>query len=215
MIKRVRLLAVSCKNGGLCPGGIDLDNPREWIRIVKNDGQAGAVQGWEIDYADPLDIIEFDGHKMPQGRQRENWVIDYNSCRVVTSAPKKPSEIIDVVRTAYNNYSYRGFWNNYRPFLTEDEFNAGKEPSESILQVSNIRIYQNDYGRAKTDFALTNEFIRGISMTDQSFYDKIKDREVNFERGFIVISIPKDCDWAVPATGEKRAYKFVSKIYGY
>ena len=51
MKKRVFLLAVSCKNGGLCPGGIDLDNPKEWIRIVRDDGQAGAVQGHEIDFA--------------------------------------------------------------------------------------------------------------------------------------------------------------------
>ena len=40
MRKRVLLLAVSCKNGGLCPGGIDLDNPSKCIRIVKDDGRA-------------------------------------------------------------------------------------------------------------------------------------------------------------------------------
>jgi len=44
MRKRVLLMAVSCKTGGLCPGGLDLDEPLKWIRIVKNDGQAGAVQ---------------------------------------------------------------------------------------------------------------------------------------------------------------------------
>ena len=83
MKKRVLLLAVSCKNGGLCPGGIDMDNPREWIRIVKDDGCAGAVQGHEIDFAKPLDVIEFDGRPMPQGKQREYWVIDNHSCRIV------------------------------------------------------------------------------------------------------------------------------------
>lgn len=81
MKKRVLLLAVSCKRGGLCPGGLDLDNPRQWIRIVRDDGQAGAVQGCDIDFARPLDIIEFDGRPMPQGKQIENWVIDNNSCR--------------------------------------------------------------------------------------------------------------------------------------
>lgn len=69
--KRVFLLAVSCKNGGLCPGGIDLDNPKEWIRIVRDDGQAGAVQGYEIDFAKPLDVIEFDGRPLPQGKQKK------------------------------------------------------------------------------------------------------------------------------------------------
>jgi len=28
-----------------------------------------------------------------------------------------------------------------------------------------------------------------------------------------VTSIPKECDWTLPETGEKRAYKFVSKIF--
>ena len=54
----------------MCPGGLDLDNPSKWIRIVRNDG--GAVQGIEIDNAKPLQIIEFDGHPMPTGKQKEN-----------------------------------------------------------------------------------------------------------------------------------------------
>ena len=44
MRKRVLLLAVSCREGGLCPGGIDLDNPSEWIRIVKEDVRGGSDQ---------------------------------------------------------------------------------------------------------------------------------------------------------------------------
>lgn len=79
MKKRVLLLAVSCKKGGLCPGGLDLDDPSKWIRIVRDDGQAGAVQGCDIDFAQPLDVITFDGRPMPQGKQLENWVVDNNS----------------------------------------------------------------------------------------------------------------------------------------
>ena len=106
MKKRVLLLAVSCKTGGLCPGGLDLDDPRKWVRIVKDDGRAGAVQGREIDFAEPLDIIEFDGRPMPQGKQQENWVIDNNSCRKVDS---KDEDILD---WAYDHYSYHGYWRN-------------------------------------------------------------------------------------------------------
>jgi hypothetical protein len=29
----------------------DLDDPSKWIRIVKDDGHAGAIQGYEIDFA--------------------------------------------------------------------------------------------------------------------------------------------------------------------
>ena len=210
MKKRVLLLAVSCKNGGLCPGGLDMDNPQKWIRIVKDDGRAGAVQGREIDFAEPLDIIEFDGRPMPQGKQLENWVIDNNSCKVVGS---KGEEVLDWV---YNQYSYKGFWRNYKSFLNEEEFEAVTDPSESILKVSEVRIYKNDYNRAKIDFKWSGARykIMDVSMTDQDFYDRIDDDEVLMDEALIVVSIPKEIDdWVHPETGEKRAYKFVSKIY--
>jgi hypothetical protein len=217
MKKRVLLLAVSCKQGGLCPGGLDLDDPSKWIRIVKDDGQAGAVQGYEIDFARPLDIIEFDGRPMPQGKQQENWVIDNNSCRNIGRndsriGNKTDKEILD---WAYQNYAYKGFWGNYKQFLTEPEFNAINTPSESILKVSNVRIYQNMWKKAKIDFDWANAKYRicGVSMTDQDFYDKIREGDVNFENAYIIVSIPKECDWIHPDTKEKRAYKFVSRIY--
>lgn len=210
MKKKVLLLAVSCKNGGLCPGGLDMDNPKKWIRIVKDDGRAGAVQGREIDFAEPLDVIEFDGRPMPQGKQLENWVIDNNSCKVVGSKSE------DILNWAYNQYSYKGFWRNYKSFLNEEEFEAITDPSESILKVSEVRIYKNDYNRAKIDFKWSGARykIMGVSMTDQDFYDRIDDEEVLMDEAYIVVSIPKEIDdWVHPETGEKRAYKFVSKIF--
>lgn len=212
MKKRVLLLAVSCKNGGLCPGGIDLDNPRNWIRIVKDDGRAGAVQGFEIDFAKPLDVIEFDGRPMPQGKQQENWVIDSNSCRVVE---KRHQNTLD---WAYQQYSYHGYWGNFRSYLNESEFEAVNVPSESILRVTNVRIYKNDYNRAKIDFDWQGARYRilGVSMTDQDFYDRIDNGDVEFENAYIVISIPKEIDdWTHPETGEKRAYKFVARYSKY
>lgn len=210
MKKKVLLLAVSCKTGGLCPGGLDMDNPQKWIRIVKDDGRAGAVQGSEIDFAEPLDIIEFDGRSMPQGKQLENWVINNNSCKVVDSRGE------DVLNWAYNKYSYNGFWHNYKSFLNEEEFEAVTVPSESILKVSEVRIYKNDYNRAKIDFNWSGARykIMGVSMTDQNFYDRIHNDEIHMNEAYIVVSIPKEIDdWVHPQTGEKRAYKFVSKIY--
>lgn len=210
MKKKVLLLAVSCKNGGLCPGGIDLDNPKEWIRIVKDDGRAGAVQGYEIDFAEPLDVIEFEGHNVPQGKQKENWVIDNNSCKVVESRGESS------LKWAYNEYGYHGFWGNYKAYLNEEEFENVESPSESILKVSDVRIYKNDWNRAKIDFRWSGAMypIKGISMTDQDFYDKIDEDDVFFDNAIIVIAIPKEIDdWTDPNTGEKKAYKFVSKIY--
>ena len=210
MRKRVLLLAVSCKTGGLCPGGLDLDDPRKWIRIVKNDGHAGAVQGREIDFAKPLDTIEFDGRPMPQGKQRENWVIDNNSCR---KTGRRTKEALD---WAYQQYSYNGFWGNYRAYLDEQEFAAVNEPSESIMRVSNVRIYKNAWNKAKIDFDWDDApcRINGISMTDQDFYDKISEGAVTFDNAYIITSIPKEIDdWVNPNTGQKQAYKFVSKIH--
>lgn len=210
MKKKVLLLAVSCKTGGLCPGGLDLDNPSNWIRIVKDDGRAGAVQGYEIDFAKPLDIIEFDGRPMPQGKQQENWVIDNNSCR------KAGSMTQDDLDWAYQQYIYKGFWGNYRSYLNEIEFAAVNVPSESIMKVSNLRIYKNNNDKAKIDFDWSHaQFrIKWVSMTDQDFYDKISEGEVTFENAYIIISIPKEIDeWVNPNTGEKQAYKFVSKIF--
>ncbi|MEI6138772.1 MAG: hypothetical protein WCP85_05895 [Mariniphaga sp.] len=210
MRKRVLLLAVSCKTGGLCPGGLDLDAPRKWIRIVKDDGHAGAIQGLEIDFAKPLDIIEFDGRPMPQGKQQENWVIDNNSCR------KTGSRTQEVLDWAYKQYAYKGFWGNYKAYLNEQEFAAVCGPSESIMRVSNLRIYKNDRDKAKIDFNWDGARYRiiGVSMTDQDFYDRIREGDVTFDNAYIITSIPKEIDdWVNPNTGEKQAYKFVSKIH--
>jgi len=215
MKKRVLLLAVSCKTGGLCPGGIDLDDPGRWIRIVKDDGQAGAVQGIEIDFAEPLDIIEFDGRPMPQGKQLENWVIDNNSCSKKGKAKVKGGNGTDkeILDWAYNKYNYHGFWNNYKSYLNEHEFDTVTEPSESILKVTNVRIYTDDNDKAKIDFDWSSSKyrIKWISMTDQNFYDKIKNgNEVDLDEAYIVISIPRETGFYA---GENRAYKFVSKIF--
>lgn len=211
MKKRVLLLAVSCKNGGLCPGGIDMSNQSEWIRIVSNDGNAGAVQGYEIDFAEPLDVVEFEGNHVPQGKQQENWAIVSGSCRKIGSVNQS------LLGRIYNNYGYHGFWNNYKAYLNEDEFDAVTQPSESILKVSDVRIYRNEYNKAKIDFNWSGARYRitGISLTDQDFYDRIDDGdEINFDDAYIVISIPKEVDdWVHPGTGERRAYKFVSKVF--
>jgi hypothetical protein len=207
MRKKVLLLAVSCKTGGLCPGGLDLDDPQRWIRIVRDDGQAGAVQGYEIDFAKPLDLIEFNGRPMPQGKQQENWVIDNNSCR------KTGSRAEEVLAWAYQQYAYKGFWGNFRAYLNEQEFAPLTEPSESILKVSDVDIYKNNSNKWKIDFNWhrAQYKIKGVSMTDPDFYDN-KD-PVHVDNAYIVTSIPKEIDWILPESGEKRAYKFASKIY--
>lgn len=211
MYKKVLLLAVSCKNGGLCPGGIDMDNPSQWIRIVANDGCSGAVQGYEIDFAQPLDIIGFDGTSMPQGVQKENWIINNCSCK------KIGNRTIADLDEVYSRYGYHGFWGNYKSYLTEEELEKITAPSESIMKVSNVKIYQNDYGKAKIDFEWDRSIypIKWISMTDQDFYARINNGEVIFmDKAYIVVSIPKDIySYIDPFSAEKKAFKFVSKVF--
>jgi len=211
MTKRVLLLAVSCKAGGLCPGGLDLDDPSRWIRIVRDDGQASAVHGVDIDFAKPLDIIEFEGTPKPQGKQIENWVIDGRSCTKTKSY--SPNQTNEVLEWAYKEYAYNGFWRNYRPFLNEEEFNAVRAPSESIMRVSGVHIRENQSGKCKIDFDWhkARYRIKGVSMTDPDYFGKCP---TDIDKAYIVIAIPKDIDdWTNPRTGEKQAYKFVSKIY--
>lgn len=218
MKKKVLLLAVSCKNGGLCPGGLDLSNPEKWIRIVSDDGNAGSVQGYEIDFAEPLDIIEFEGRPMPQGKQQENWVIDNDSCKNLGRGSfRGDSSDKTLAAWAYRNYEYHGFWNNYKAYLTEDEFEHVTSPSESILKVTDVRIYKNNFDKAKIDFNWNRARyrIQSISLTDQDFYDQIDGEEVTFDEAYIVISIPKEVgDFINPNTGDRQAYKFVSKVFG-
>jgi hypothetical protein len=121
----------------------------------------------------------------------------------------------EILDWAYQQYAYKDFWGNYKAFLNEQEFEAVSTPSESIMKVSNVRIYRNERGSAKIDFdwAGAKYRIKGVSMTDQDFYDRIREGDVTFDNAYIVTSIPKYCDWTLPETGEKRAYKFVSRIY--
>ena len=81
---------------------------------------------------------------------------------------------------------------------------------------TNVRIYQNERKKAKIDFDWEKSQFRmqWISMTDQDFYDKIKECDVNFNNAYIVTSIPKEIDdYVNPNTGQKQAFKFVSKIF--
>lgn len=82
--------------------------------------------------------------------------------------------------------------------------------------VSEVRLYKNDYGKAKIDFSWSGlpYHMKGVSLTDQEFYDILDNEDVFYKYAIIVISIPKNADWTHPETGERRAYKFVSKVYG-
>lgn len=219
MKKKVLLLAVSCKLGGLCPGGLDLDNPKEWIRIVKDDGNSGAVQGHEIDFAEPLDVIEFDGRPMPQGKQVENWVIDNNSCKNLGRDTLFSGNRNQILKFARESYGYHLFWNNFKAYLDETEFNNVTAPSESIMRVTDVHLYKDEKRKAKIDFNWDGARypLKWISLTDQNFYDILDEKDVEMKEALIVVSIPKACDeWHNPSTGETRsprAYKFVSKVF--
>lgn len=212
--KRVLLLASSCKRGGLCPGGLDLDNPSKWIRIVKDDGDAGAVQGYDIDFAEPLDILEFEGYPVPLGKQKENWAIVGKASKV----RKRFSP--DILYEAYQRYCYHDFRGSFKSYLTEEEFIRIDAPTESMLLARNLKIYKNEYEKFKIDFSvdvasggvvLPLFYSTGVSLTDRDYYG-LKE-SITIEKAYLVVAIPKDLICMNPPSQEKRAYKFVSKIY--
>ena len=84
------------------------------------------------------------------------------------------------------------------------------------MLVTNVKIYKNENNKAKIDFEWSGSLypIKWISMTDQEFYSKINDGEViSFEKAMIVVSIPKDVDYIDSNSGERKAFKFVSKLF--
>lgn len=220
MLKRVILLAVSCKTGGLCPGGIDVDNLGNWIRLVADDGKAGSLQGFEIDMANPLDLIEFDGRPAPLGKQVENWVIDNNSCKCLRKAVLQdvcPGAVQSndrlLLEHLYQNYSYHGFWGNAREFLDKFEFNNINYPTESIIKAQDIKFYFNGR-RWKIDFTWDAFKARctNIPLTDSDVYSSCSSQNAYFyKNAYLVVSIPN----SVSPEFQNRAYKFVSKIYGF
>lgn len=232
MKKRVLLLAVSCKTGGLCPGGIDLGDKRKWVRIVKDDGAAGSVQGIDINLAHPLDVINFEGKHIPLGRQRENWAIlsspnpgKGNTCicegRVWEEKGWSPRKLLDWV---YSNYAYHEFLGDNLPYLSEACFNSLPEdcPTESIILARNICIHPSSSGiyksKAKIDFEWGSpedpQVVSDCSMTDFDYYPALASgQKINIGEAYLVVAIPKEC-WENPNDlFPPRAYKFVSKIY--
>ena len=233
MKKRVLLLAASCKDGGLCPGGVDSDDPRKWVRIVKDDGAAGSVQGRDINYAHPLDVINFEGKHIPLGRQRENWAIlsspnpgEWNTCicegRVWEKKGWSPRKLLDWV---YSNYAYHEFWGDNLPYLSEACFNSLPEdcPTESIILARNICIHPSSSSgiyksKAKIDFEWGSpedpQVVSDCSMTDSDYFPALASgQKINIEVAYLVVAIPKEC-WENPNDlFPPRAYKFVSKIY--
>jgi hypothetical protein len=208
-------LAKSCKNGALCPGGVEITLSSDgrvtgignWIRIVADDGAAGPVQEHEIAYAKPLDVVEFDIEHRPLGKQVENWVISATAGTGATVIAQfaEPQGILPYV---YENYRYKDFFGNCRAFLGQQEF-AQVDHTEVIMKAANVEIYTDDRNKTKIDFDWGNPSgrIKWVSMTDPEFY---REGTTHIDSAYLVVAIPKETGLFV---SEQRAYKFVSKVF--
>lgn len=217
MKKTVLLLAKSCKFGALCPGGVELVLSSEgevtgignWIRIVADDGAAGAVQEHEIAYARPLDVVEFDIVHRPLGKQVENWVIDEKAGTgaTVVAGFAEPKDIVPYV---YENYPYKDFFGNRRAFLSEEEY-AQVDHTEVIMKVTNVDIYTDDRDKTKIDFDWDRSptRIKWVAMTDPEFY---REGRTHIDSAYLCAAIPPRT-WLFEGKGEQRAYKFVAKVF--
>ena len=215
MKKTVLLLAKSCKFGALCPGGVEITLSSEgrvtgignWIRIVADDGAAGAVQEHEIAYARPLDVVEFEIVHRPLGKQVENWVIDANAGTGATVVAQfaEPASILPYV---HEHYPHKDFFGNHRAFLGEEEY-AQVDHTEVIMKVTNVDIYTNDRDKTKIDFDWDGSpsRIKWVAITDPDYY---RDGSTHIDSAYLCVAIPPKT-WLYK--GEERAYKFVAKVF--
>ncbi|MBQ2128485.1 MAG: hypothetical protein II429_05095, partial [Prevotella sp.] len=79
---------------------------------------------------------------------------------------------------------------------------------------SNIQGANQTYGICSIDAALSFRGNGTINIPNAGTWGVFTNEDVLFDEAYIVVSIPKEIDdWVHPETGEKRAYKFVSKIF--
>ena len=83
-----------------------MDNPREWIRIVKDDGCAGAVQGHEIDFAKPVYIFS-QTTKDPQEYELVCRVIQENIAAAKGCSFEEAGEFVKIHNTICRQVAQR------------------------------------------------------------------------------------------------------------
>lgn len=198
---KVLILTKSDKNGGLCVAGLDVENG-SFVRLVSNDVDSHyAIPHWCMSNVNVLDVIEVMVIcKVPSFCQQENIKVQLQQWQKIGGI-------------SINNL--QDLTNNSEPFIFGDECfyleeaNAQKMPySLMMVQVPDLYLSCNKYGKTKASFHYNRMFYSNMSITDSDYYDV----EGEIGDAILVISIPDEGHLS-EYYEEKRCYKFISKIY--
>lgn len=205
MKKTIVILARSIKNHQLCIAGKDLDT-KEWIRPVSNiHGAAitreqcrltfeGAGYTWDSKVLHNAEI-EFVAHR-PLYYQPENyeiagsqWLQRYNSD----------------IRTLFTLLDFPDtLWGSSSNRVSTNLIKNGVSASLYLIQVKNLYLYINQYGKRKVDFAYNGIQYTNFSCTDPNV-DFLRSKSERYNNAILCLSLgelfPQDnCHYKIVAS---------------
>ena len=199
------ILTKSAKRGGFCVAGIDLKT-RDWVRLVseneENDGAITNGQMRDVDgsFVKPLDVVRVNvkAHA-PIGCQSENYIVFSNRpwIRIGRMTFEQVLSICSTIRSKYI------FGNQYK-YLNEERVSEFTR-SLMLVEVSEFKIYKNEFDKIKCSFKYGGYHYSDISMTDPDYYGY---DNCDLGAAHIVVSLPH-------TDFEGRYYKFVAKIFSH
>lgn len=207
MTKDIIILTKSKKDNGYCVAGVEYETGK-WIRLVSiNQLFKGALTDFDMqltngDVCEPLDLVRVEiWGAAPKGCQTENYLIARGTKWIKLG--KKTIE--DVLKIHSPSKRDKIFGSSYPCLNAVDYFTY----SLVLAEVKNLRIYYNDNGSRKAEFTYNNIQYKGISVTDLEYCrKKMYQNEFNYEKAYIVVSIPNE-----PYDADGKYYKFIAKVF--
>lgn len=214
MEKEILILTKSCKNGGYCVAGIDLETKKS-VRLVSDDqGTQGALSKDDLRYIDGECQI-FDKIKVtiireePLLHQSENLLVDTSKClKKLESVGIK--DVLNVLENCKDMFPY--IFKDTCPYLSENQV-SNVNHSLEIVRVKNLKLYIKTYNydnkekiKTKANFEYNGEQYNEISVTDSDYYN-ITDYNSNINEAILIVSLPNK-----PIGNDKYYYKFIAKI---
>lgn len=206
MQKDIIILTESDKNHAFCVAGIDIHTGR-WVRLVTEDEDTdGALTLEDLTYENGerckvldcvrVPIIERCGDQI----QPENHLLDRNYY-MEKIGKYRLGDVLKVHRPEVHEYI---LGKNEGHYVTEKYvYNAGGI-SLVLVEVRNLRIYNNKDSKKKADFYYNSRYYKNFSVTDREYYN----REGIINKAILVISL----------TGKvlhEKYFKCVAKIFEY
>lgn len=203
------VLTKSKKWHGLCVSGINIDNG-QFVRLVSDDQENhGTIYEWDFKYSNGrsiecLDIVKAAvlGHDGAQ-LQPENLLVD----KTKTIEFVDHATIEEVISMHHCDIVDKIFANDAEYIDHEDWEKSNFGRSLLLLQVSNLKVFINSYGKTKANFIYEGEEYKNYSVTDFKYMDK----ELNINRAYLVVSVGVGFTHMI--TNKNVHYKLIAAIY--